>query len=88
MQHVIVGNGLAGVTAAAELARRQAGEIEVYTEEHYPYYFRPRLPYFLAGEVSQEDLYAHPHSWYEKRAIKVHQGARVVRLMPDQKKVF
>ena len=88
MRHVIVGNGVAGATAAAELARRQAREVEIYTAERHPYYFRPRLPYFLAGEISQEDLYVHPPSWYEKRGIKVHQESRVMRLMPDQKRIL
>jgi len=88
MRHIIVGNGVAGITAAIELARRQAGEIEIYTSERHPYYFRPRLPYFLAGEISQEDLYVHPPSWYEKKGIEVHLGARVIRLMPDQKRIL
>jgi nitrite reductase (NADH) large subunit len=88
MRHVIVGNGVAGVTAAAELARRQAGEVEIYTAERYPYYFRPRLPHFLAGEIPQEDLYVHPPSWYEKRGIKVHKEATVVRLLPSQKRTL
>jgi nitrite reductase (NADH) large subunit len=87
MRHVIIGNGVAGVTAAIELSRRHAGEIEIYTAARYPYYFRPRLPYFLAGEISQEDLYVHPPSWYEKRAIKMHLAASVVSLMPDRKHI-
>lgn len=88
MRHVIVGNGVAGITAAGELARRQAGEVEIHTAERYPYYFRPRLPYFLAGEIPQDELYVHPPSWYEKRGIKVHLKSKVVRLMPDQKRLL
>ena len=88
MRHVIVGNGVAGITAAIELARRQAGDIEIYTAERHPYYFRPRLPYFLAGEISQEDLYVHPPSWYEKKGIEMHLDARVIRLMPDRKRIL
>lgn len=88
MRHVIIGNGVAGITAAAELARRQAGEIEICTAERHPYYFRPRLPYFLAGEIPQEELYVHPPSWYEKRRIKVHLESSVVRLMPGRKRIL
>lgn len=87
MRHVIVGNGVAGVTAAIELARREAGEILIYGSEPYPYYYRPRLPHFLAGEISQEQLYVHPLSWYERRGIQVYTGTTVVRLEPDRKQV-
>lgn len=88
MRHVIVGNGIAGVTAATELARRGAGEIHIYGAEPYPYYYRPRLPYFLAGEIAQEQLYVHPASWYEQRGIQVHTGTIVARLEPDRKQIL
>jgi nitrite reductase (NADH) large subunit len=87
MRHVIVGNGVAGVTAAAELAERGAGEIEIYAAEPYPYYFRPQLPRFLAGEVPQEKLYARPQSWYEDRGIGVHLDTEVTHLAPRAKRV-
>ena len=88
MRHIIVGNGVAGIAAAIELAHRQAGEVEIYTAERHPYYFRPRLPYFLAGEISQDDLYIRPPSWYEKRGIKVNQGIRVAHLIPDREHIL
>ena len=87
MRHVIIGNGVAGITAAAELADREAGEIEVYAAEPYPYYFRPQLPRFLGGEISQDRLIARPPSWYEERGIVVHLDAPVARLEPDQKRI-
>jgi len=87
MRHVIVGNGVAGITAATELATRHAGEIVVYTTERYPYYFRPQLPRFLAGELAQERLFARPPAWYDEQGIRVHLGQAVVRLLPDQHRV-
>lgn len=85
--HIIIGNGVAGITAASELARRQAGEIIVYSQEPYHYYFRPRLPFFIAGETSLEELFVHPPSWYEKRGIRVHLNTRVDRILPDRKRI-
>jgi nitrite reductase (NADH) large subunit len=87
MRHVIIGNGVAGITAAAELADRGAGEIEVYAAESYPYYFRPQLPRFVGGEISQDRLIARPSSWYEAKGITVHLDAPVVRLEPDMKRI-
>lgn len=88
MRYVIVGNGVAGITAAAELTNRAAGAIEVYTSEPHPYYFRPQLPPFVAGEIPQERLYARPPSWYEERGIEVHLASPVKRLLPDQKRIL
>jgi nitrite reductase (NADH) large subunit len=87
MRHVIVGNGVAGVTAAIELSRREAGEIDVYTAEPYPYYYRPRINHYLAGEVSVDQMFIRPDSWYTKRGIHVHLSSRVVRLVPGQKRI-
>ena len=57
-RYTIIGNGVAGNTAALTLARAEPGaRIDVYTAEPHPYYPRPRLPAFLAGELGLEQLY-------------------------------
>jgi len=70
---VIVGNGVAGVTAARVIRERtpDAG-ISVYTREPYHYYYRPRLPEVLAGSLEIPDILANPPEWYESRRIEVH----------------
>lgn len=87
MRHVIVGNGLAGITAAANLARRGEGEVEVYTSDSNHYYYRPRLTEFLGGKVPRESLYVHPPSWYEEKGIDVRLESRVTRVMPGDRRV-
>ena len=87
MRHIIIGNGIAGITAASELARREAGEIHVYTDEPHPYYFRPQLPRFLAGDLPQERLTARSASWYEEQGLQVHLGSPVTRLIPEKKQI-
>jgi len=58
---VIIGNGVAGASAARTIARAHLGaEIEFYAARPYPYYSRPRLCEFLAGEIQQEALYFCP----------------------------
>ncbi|MBN1483941.1 MAG: NAD(P)/FAD-dependent oxidoreductase [Chloroflexia bacterium] len=83
MRYVIVGNGIAGITAAIDLARRESGEVEIYTQEPFPYYYRPRLHEFLGDELPQEKLYVRPQSWYQKRGIQVGLNARVEHLDPE-----
>jgi nitrite reductase (NADH) large subunit len=87
MRHVIVGGGVAGITAAAELAKRQAGEIVVYSEEPHPYYFRPRLPHFVGGQVVLENLFARSPAWYQERGIEVYLSSKVVHLLPGEKSI-
>lgn len=84
---VIIGNGVAGITAALELARRKAGGVDVFTSEPYHYYYRPRLPSFIAGELSEKELFAHEPSWYENAGIKIHLSTPVVRLFPERKAI-
>ncbi len=87
-QYVIIGNGIAGVSAAATLAENDPGaHISVYTDEKYPYYRRPWLPDFLAGRYSQEELYPYSESWYTKRGIEVHLDAGVRQILPARKAI-
>ncbi len=82
---VIIGNGVAGVTVASELAKRRAGKIDVFTAEPYHYYYRPRLPAFIGGEITEEEVFVRPPSWYESQGIEVHLNTPIVRLFPDRK---
>lgn len=79
--YVIIGNGIAGVTAAATVASLVPdAQIPIYSSERYPYYRRPWLPDFLAGKYEIADLYAYPESWYQKRRIKVHLDSPVASI--------
>jgi len=86
MRFVIIGNGVAGVTAARALSDAGA-EAEVYTQETHHYYPRPRLQSFLAGEIELEELPLYPPGWYEKRGIAVHLGAEVVGIDRRAKRI-
>jgi nitrite reductase (NADH) large subunit len=70
---VFVGNGIAAITAAQTIvgADRTQG-IEIYSDEPYPSYMRPRLIHLLAGDLGMTDLYLHVPEWYARRGIAVH----------------
>jgi len=81
VKSVIIGNGIAGITAARTISTVVPGaQIEIYTDEPHPYYLRPRLIDFLAGRLRLEDIYAYPPEWYAKRRIVVHLGTRVAQV--------
>jgi nitrite reductase (NADH) large subunit len=82
-KHVIVGNGVAGVTAA--LAIKQAdpdAEVHLFGAEPYPYYRRPQLWEFIAGQIEQDALTYRPVEWYTERGIALHLGTEVTELDP------
>lgn len=83
-RYVIVGAGVAGVTAARSLVDRVSpgDEILVLSRESYPYYPRPLLWRFIEGSKNQEDLFFKPFSWYEDQGITLRLDADVIHLNP------
>jgi nitrite reductase (NADH) large subunit len=75
---------VAGVTAAQAILRAAPdAEVHIFGAEPYPYYRRPLLWEFIAGEIEQEDVFFQPVEWYEKRGIKLHLDTRVTGIDPD-----
>ncbi len=73
MQYLIIGNGVAGTTAAFHIRNTDpSAVIQVITEEPYPFYSRIRLPEFLAGEADEEHLIIRKPEWYEHNGITLH----------------
>lgn len=87
MRFVIVGGGVAGITAALELANRRPGKVAVYSDETYPYYYRPQLTEFLAGGITLERLLRRDLAWYKGRGIDVYLGRSVTRVEPDARTI-
>ncbi|MCE5258020.1 MAG: FAD-dependent oxidoreductase [Chloroflexi bacterium] len=84
MKLVIVGNGIAGTTSARLVTERDASvDVEVFTDEPYLYYPRPKLIDFLAGKVETSAMPQYGEDWYQKRGIRVHLGKRVTSIAAD-----
>lgn len=87
MRFVIVGGGVAGITAALELGNRRLGKVAVYSDETYPYYYRPQLTEFLAGGITLERLLRRDLAWYKGRGIDVYLGRSVTRVDPEARTI-
>lgn len=84
--YVIVGNGVAGTTAAENIRKLdEHGTITMLTEEHDPFYYRLRLNEYLAGDLSEEKLQGKKESWYDEKKIELKLGQRVVKGDPEKK---
>ena len=85
---MIVGGGVAGFTAARGLRELDADiGIEIYTREPYLYYYRPRLPDVVSGEVEPEEIVAFQAEWYESRRIDVRLEEPVVSVDPAEHRI-
>src|SRR5947208_17042939 len=69
--HLVIGNGIAGVTAA-EILRNEdsAADITVIADDPFPVYYRPALKDYLAGRVREDKLWARPNSFYQDHRIR------------------
>lgn len=71
LSYVIIGNGIAGVTAAETLRQEQpSAEITIIAETPTPACHRPVLKDYLAGRVSEEVLFARRPSFYADKDLR------------------
>ena len=88
MHVVIVGCGVAGITAAITVRENNPeAKVSICTDENHFYYPRPRLYEVLSGEVNPEDIYAFPEQWYEKRGIKVYLNKKAMNIASGNKEI-
>lgn len=81
MRFVIVGGGIAGVSAAQAIRKEMPdGEVHILSEESLPMYYRPRLIDYLAGQATLESLVVYRPEWYGDQGIHLHLGKKVVEI--------
>lgn len=88
MDYIIIGNGVAGTEAAKAIRRRDpSAEIKIFTQDHYPFYSRPRLPDLLAREVGVEEIFVHNCEWYHKNKIQLYLNCNVKNIDTKNQKI-
>jgi len=76
--YLIIGNGVAGTTAAEEIRRRdKEGAITVVTEESVPFYWRIQLNEYISGDLKEEKLWARKPEWYKDQGIDLKLKTRI-----------
>jgi nitrite reductase (NADH) large subunit len=87
--YLIVGNGVAGTTAAENVRKQdKEGKITIVTDEDFPFYWRLRLNEYLAGDLTEEALAAKKAQWYGDQRIDLKLKTLIAGADPNEKVVF
>jgi len=87
-RYLIIGNGVAGARAAVKIREAdQKGEIHIFTEEAYPFYYRVRFPEYVAGEVTIQNLTIHNKEFYQNKNILIHLEEPITEIDTQKMKV-
>jgi len=88
MKVVIIGNNIAGTFTAQNIrSLNDEVEIEVYTQEKYPYYTRVKLPELISEKVTIDDLIVFNEAWYKNKQINLHLDRKVNKIDPSSKTI-
>ena len=84
--YVIVGNGIAGLSAAKEIRNKdKEGSITIVSSEEYLTYYRVKLSHYISKDFENEELYINKADWYEKMNIEVLLGKIVEKIDVDSR---
>jgi NAD(P)H-nitrite reductase large subunit len=88
-RYVIIGNGVAGTTAAETLRKNDPNcSIQLLTNEPYPLYNRVSLPRFLQGVIVEQRVMIRDFAWHEQRNIQLLTETFVTDVNTDERVVM
>lgn len=89
MKYLIIGNGVAGTTAAVNIRKIDSeGRITIITDEACPFYSRIRLIEYLSGDVDEKGLVIRKDKWYEENRIELILNTAVTEIDKDKREVI
>lgn len=87
--YIIVGNGIAGLSAATEIrAKDKSGKILIISKENYPTYWRTRLSDLISKDFEKESTLVKKEKWYEDNNIEEKLDCEVLKIDKENKKVI
>lgn len=87
-RYVIIGNGIAGTTAADTLRKNDPNcSIHLLTNEPYPLYNRVSLPRFLQGVLAEQKVMMRDFAWHEQRNIRLITETMVTEVNTEERVV-
>ncbi len=83
--YVIVGNGVAAISAVEAIrARGDRMPIVILTDQECAFYSRPSLYYIMLGRIEWEDAWGRPDAWYEQNNVDLRCSTAVTKINPDR----
>lgn len=83
-QYVILGSGVAGMSAAEAIRRHEKqASITLIGDDLHGFYSRPGLAYYLTGEIPKDSLFCYPPQAYKLLNAKFIRG-RASRILPAE----
>ncbi len=88
MRYVVIGAGVAGVSAVEAIRKVDAaGEIVMICDDPHGYYSRPGLAYYLTGELQDKALFPRSKDDYQKLEFSYIRG-RVTRILKSDRAIL
>ncbi len=92
MDYIILGNGVAGISAAQTLSAKMnnGSRITQFTDEPIPgFYNRPKIPSFIANnDLAVKDVITYDLDWYARKKIKLHYDEKIDRINFNKKTII
>ena len=89
MKYVIIGNSIAGVSAAKIIRRHdKSGSITIISKEAYTFYSKCLLPYYLRNEVGFDETILADENFYKDNNISLIKGRAATKVLTDKNKLL
>jgi NADPH-dependent 2,4-dienoyl-CoA reductase/sulfur reductase-like enzyme/ferredoxin len=86
---VIVGNGIAGLTAAETVRRHHPGcDVHLVSRERHHFYNRIGISRLINGRSAMQGLFLRPESWYAEHSVTEWLNTHVTELRPAANQVI
>jgi len=88
MRVIIIGNNVAGTFTAQNIRSLNDNiEIEIFTQEKYPYYTRVNLPELISEKVTIDDLIVFKEEWYKTKRLNINLNKKINKINPNNKTI-
>lgn len=86
MKFVIIGSGIAGLTAAETIRKNSSSaEITIISQDQYIPYYRINLIRYAVGELDKDKLHIHNSEWYSSKGINLTLNQRASYIDTEKK---
>src|SRR5437879_11884162 len=86
-RHLIIGGGPAAINAIETIRDVDQGTHPITLVSDEPAYARMVLPYYLSGQIPQEQVFTADDAYYDSLQVERRIGTRVDRIDPQAKSV-